>query len=221
MAKEIHEKTVEVMRPEIEKLKEFYKYQQEAVKTFSLEIQRLANKKTLGTECIFQTTKLLLGKMLNMFAVLDRVMGVKSSLKTDFSIFNRAEAISGGAKAAGQFRSARRKPTSFLTTDMLLFCCVVLCFFSPFFYFGGRFTLDFSRVVLSSNLTVCRPSAAGAPLLSRARIISQHPRIQRRANEHVNVFLDAKFNHLIFARANDAFERGRLSLRRSVLLHRR
>jgi cytoplasmic FMR1 interacting protein len=73
---EIHQRTIEVLGPEIDKLKNFYQFQKVAITRFAKEIKRLWVG--FDTSCTFQTTKITLGKMLNMFAVLDALKTQKA-----------------------------------------------------------------------------------------------------------------------------------------------
>ena len=68
----MYEKTIEVVGPEADKLKAFYRFQKGAIAQFCNQIRSLAHPERLKG-FISHTTKITLGKMLGMFAVLDRL----------------------------------------------------------------------------------------------------------------------------------------------------
>ncbi|GAB6019487.1 Cytoplasmic FMR1-interacting protein 1 [Chamberlinius hualienensis] len=86
---EIYEKTVEVLRPEVDKLLSFMYFQKHAVEKFFGEVQslcRLEKRKDFVSEAYLLT----LGKFINLFAVLDELKNMKSSVKNDYSTYRRA-----------------------------------------------------------------------------------------------------------------------------------
>eukprot|EP00039_Didymoeca_costata_P002102 m.57505 g.57505 ORF g.57505 m.57505 type:complete len:1269 (-) comp11113_c1_seq1:133-3939(-) len=87
---EMYKTMVKVLSPETDKLKELWKFQEDAVKRFCSEIEKLAHPEVLKG-FISQTTKLTLGKMLDMFAVLNALKNMKASLSNDFAFFKRAQ----------------------------------------------------------------------------------------------------------------------------------
>lgn len=89
---EIYSKTVEVMGPYIEKLKNFVAFQANAIEVFCREVKTLSNPERLKG-FISQTTKLTLGRILNMFATLDTMKDKKACLSNDFSCFKRARSL--------------------------------------------------------------------------------------------------------------------------------
>lgn len=94
---EIYQKTVEVLGPEVAKLKDFYYFQARAIDRFGEEIRNLAHPEKLKG-FVSQTTKLTLGRMINMFAVLDAlkklVWGVGGGRKKSRQSFRRLVSVS-------------------------------------------------------------------------------------------------------------------------------
>lgn len=110
---EIYEKTVEVLSPEVNKLLSFLYFQENAINRFCAEVQRLchtpasqmnamnaslsgsdntmtiSNKKKNDT-FVSEAYLLTLGKFLNMFAILDELKNIKSSVKNDYATYRRA-----------------------------------------------------------------------------------------------------------------------------------
>ncbi|EDQ89698.1 uncharacterized protein MONBRDRAFT_32353 [Monosiga brevicollis MX1] len=114
---EIYEKTVEVLEPEINKLKSFYDFQREAMSRFCEEIKKLAHPEKLKS-FISETTKLTLARMLNMFAVLNALKNVKACLNNDFSFYNRAHGfLNKGKDLNPEDVSQSHKMAFFLATQ--------------------------------------------------------------------------------------------------------
>jgi cytoplasmic FMR1 interacting protein len=86
---EIYEKTVEVLLPHVNKLMQLMKFQTEAIAAFCTEMRRLCHPKK-EKEFVSEAYLLTLGKFINMFAVLDELKNMKSSVKNDHSAFRRA-----------------------------------------------------------------------------------------------------------------------------------
>ncbi len=86
---EIYEKTVEVLSPHIAKLMQLMKFHSEAIHAFCTEMRRLCHPKK-EKEFVSEAYLLTLGKFINMFAVLDELKNMKSSVKNDHSAFRRA-----------------------------------------------------------------------------------------------------------------------------------
>ena len=86
---EIYEKIVEILSPEVDKLFRLIKFQKSAIEKFCQEVKVLchAEKKK---EFVSEAYLLTLGKMINMFAILDELKNIKSSVKNDFSTFKRS-----------------------------------------------------------------------------------------------------------------------------------
>ena len=85
---EIYEKTVQVLLPHINKLMQLMKFQSEAISAFCTEMRRLCHPKK-EKEFVSEAYLLTLGKFINMFAVLDELKNMKSSVKNDHSAFRR------------------------------------------------------------------------------------------------------------------------------------
>eukprot|EP00911_Craspedida_sp_UC1_P002217 UC1_evm1s1691 len=85
----LHTKTVEILGPEIAKLRAFFLFQKRAIERFGEEVRTLSNPKRQAT-FISQTQKVTLGKMIDMFAVLDSLKNM-SPLNTDYAMYSRAQ----------------------------------------------------------------------------------------------------------------------------------
>ncbi|GAB0094881.1 Cytoplasmic FMR1-interacting protein [Sergentomyia squamirostris] len=86
---EIYEKTVEVLAPEVNKLLNFMYFQRKAIEAFCAEVKRLCHSEK-RKDFISEAYLLTLGKFINMFAVLDELKNMKSSVKNDYSTYRRA-----------------------------------------------------------------------------------------------------------------------------------
>lgn len=86
---EIYEKTVEVLAPEVNKLLNFMYFQRKAIERFSAEVKRLCHHEK-RKDFVSEAYLLTLGKFINMFAVLDELKNMKSSVKNDYSTYRRA-----------------------------------------------------------------------------------------------------------------------------------
>ncbi|KAJ8936438.1 hypothetical protein NQ318_015584 [Aromia moschata] len=86
---EIYEKTVEVLAPEVNKLLNFMYFQRKAIERFSQEVKRLCHTEK-RKDFVSEAYLLTLGKFINMFAVLDELKNMKSSVKNDYSTYRRA-----------------------------------------------------------------------------------------------------------------------------------
>ncbi|XP_039954773.1 cytoplasmic FMR1-interacting protein [Bactrocera neohumeralis] len=86
---EIYEKTVEVLAPEVNKLLNFMYFQRKAIEAFSGEVKRLCHTEK-RKDFVSEAYLLTLGKFINMFAVLDELKNMKSSVKNDYSTYRRA-----------------------------------------------------------------------------------------------------------------------------------
>ncbi|XP_044741705.1 cytoplasmic FMR1-interacting protein [Chrysoperla carnea] len=86
---EIYEKTVEVLAPEVNKLLNFMYFQRKAIDRFSAEVKRLCHAEK-RKDFVSEAYLLTLGKFINMFAVLDELKNMKSSVKNDYSTYRRA-----------------------------------------------------------------------------------------------------------------------------------
>ncbi|XP_013092807.2 cytoplasmic FMR1-interacting protein 1 homolog isoform X1 [Biomphalaria glabrata] len=85
---EIYRQTVEVLQPLIDKLFQFMAFQTKAIDLFCEEIKKLCLVAKNGF--ISEAYLLTLGKLLNMFAVLNELTNMKSSVNNDFSVYKRA-----------------------------------------------------------------------------------------------------------------------------------
>jgi cytoplasmic FMR1 interacting protein len=98
--KEMYEAQMKVLDPEAQKLKDFYAFQERAIKSFTDEIRTLANPARVK-DFISQTTKLTLGRLVNMFMVLDALKNMKACLSNDFAFWKRADGfLNSGSGAA-------------------------------------------------------------------------------------------------------------------------
>uniref|UniRef100_A0A1B0CHB8 Putative cytoplasmic fmr1-interacting protein n=1 Tax=Lutzomyia longipalpis TaxID=7200 RepID=A0A1B0CHB8_LUTLO len=86
---EIYEKTVEVLAPEVNKLLNFMYFQRKAIEAFCAEVKRLCHSEK-RKDFVSEAYLLTLGKFINMFAVLDELKNMKSSVKNDYSTYRRA-----------------------------------------------------------------------------------------------------------------------------------
>jgi hypothetical protein len=77
-----------VLDPEVKKLKEFYKFQDRAIKRFVEEVKR-RTVPAKNKEFISQATLGVLGRMIGMFAVLNSLKNMKACLNNDFSAYRR------------------------------------------------------------------------------------------------------------------------------------
>eukprot|EP00051_Salpingoeca_urceolata_P004991 m.69469 g.69469 ORF g.69469 m.69469 type:complete len:1254 (+) comp13989_c0_seq2:242-4003(+) len=113
---EIYQKTVEVLGPEVEKLKQFYHFQNSAIDRFVAEIKKLAHPEKLKG-FISQATKVTLGKLINMFAVLDALKNMKACLNNDFSFYKRAFGFLNKGNADPASVTEEREIAFFLATQ--------------------------------------------------------------------------------------------------------
>lgn len=86
---EIYEKTVEVLAPEVNKLLNFMYFQRRAIDRFTAEVRRLCHAEK-RKDFVSEAYLLTLGKFINMFAVLDELKNMKSSVKNDYATYRRA-----------------------------------------------------------------------------------------------------------------------------------
>ncbi|CAN7949408.1 unnamed protein product [Ixodes pacificus] len=85
---EIYEKTVEVLAPEVNKLLNFMYFQRRAIDRFTAEVRRLCHTEK-RKDFVSEAYLLTLGKFINMFAVLDELKNMKSSVKNDYATYRR------------------------------------------------------------------------------------------------------------------------------------
>ncbi|XP_071846795.1 cytoplasmic FMR1-interacting protein 2-like isoform X2 [Apostichopus japonicus] len=86
---EIYQKFVEVMEPEVAKLVNFMYFQQRAIDVFCRDIKRLCHSER-RKDFVSEAYLLTLGKLINMFAVLDALKNIKSSIRNDYAAYRRA-----------------------------------------------------------------------------------------------------------------------------------
>ncbi|GAV08221.1 hypothetical protein RvY_17946 [Ramazzottius varieornatus] len=86
---EIYEMTVEVLKPEVAKLLSLMYFQHEAIDRFCAEVKRLCHAEK-RKDFVSEAYLLTLGKLINMFAILDELKNMKSSVKNDYSTYRRA-----------------------------------------------------------------------------------------------------------------------------------
>jgi len=86
---EIYEKTVKVLSEEVKKLTKFMKFQHKAIEVFCSQVKRLCHQEK-RKDFVSEAYLLTLGKFINMFAVLDELKNMKSSVKNDYSTYRRA-----------------------------------------------------------------------------------------------------------------------------------
>ena len=106
---EVYQTTVDVLAPEITKLRNLYKFQEGAISRFADEIRHLAHPEVIKVRIasshhitphhttshhqgfMSQTALACLGKMIAMFAVLNELKNVKACLNNDFSLYRRSD----------------------------------------------------------------------------------------------------------------------------------
>merc|ERR1712106_1003892 len=86
---EIYEKTVKVLAEEVKKLTKFMNFQRKAIDVFCNQIKRLCHAEK-RKDFVSEAYLLTLGKFINMFAVLDELKNMKSSVKNDYATYRRA-----------------------------------------------------------------------------------------------------------------------------------
>ncbi|KAK7103491.1 cytoplasmic FMR1-interacting protein 1 homolog [Littorina saxatilis] len=86
---QIYQTIVEIMEPQINKLMQFMFFQRRAIDTFCGEVKRLCHKEKRN-DLVSEAYLLTLGKFINMFAELDELKNVKSSVCNDYSAYKRA-----------------------------------------------------------------------------------------------------------------------------------
>eukprot|EP00035_Acanthoeca_spectabilis_P004839 m.107332 g.107332 ORF g.107332 m.107332 type:complete len:1266 (-) comp12746_c0_seq1:41-3838(-) len=96
---EMYEETLRVLGPEADKIKVLYGYASKSIGMFVNEVRSLSNPERLKG-FISQTTKVTLGRMIDMFVTLDSLKNFKSSLNNDFAFWKRAEGFLNQGAAA-------------------------------------------------------------------------------------------------------------------------
>lgn len=82
---EIYQTIVEVLEPHVSNLMRFMYFQKRAVERFCREVKELKR-----SDFVSEAYLLTLGKFINMFAELDELKNMKSSVKNDYSAYKRA-----------------------------------------------------------------------------------------------------------------------------------
>lgn len=86
---EIYGKSVEVLKPGVDKLFNLLNFQKTAVQRFCKEVKMLCHVEK-RKEFVSEAYLLTLGKFINMCAILDELKNIKSSVKNDYSAYKRA-----------------------------------------------------------------------------------------------------------------------------------
>ncbi|RVE47525.1 hypothetical protein evm_007842 [Chilo suppressalis] len=86
----IYERTVQVLAPEVDKLLQFMYFQRKAIERFCGEVRRLCHAEK-RRDFVSEAYLLTLGKFVNMFAVLDELKNMKSSVKNDYSTYRSSD----------------------------------------------------------------------------------------------------------------------------------
>ncbi|XP_072014112.1 cytoplasmic FMR1-interacting protein 1-like [Amphiura filiformis] len=89
---EIYQTFVDIMKPEIEKLFNFMRFQARAVDVFCSDIKRVSQQEKKN-EFWSESYLLTLGKVINMFVVLDALKDIKSSINNDYSAYKRGAQV--------------------------------------------------------------------------------------------------------------------------------
>lgn len=87
---EMYQCTLDVMRPHIQKLKDFMYFHEKAITSFCAEVKRLCHPER-RKDFVSETHLLAMGKIINMFAVLGSLKNMKACLNNDFAFYKRAE----------------------------------------------------------------------------------------------------------------------------------
>ncbi len=85
-SRDIYQRTVEVLEPEIAKLHKFMGFQSQVVHQFCTDVKRLCQTKS---EFVSEEYLQTLGHFVNMFATLDELKNIKASIKNDLSTYRR------------------------------------------------------------------------------------------------------------------------------------
>ena len=84
----MYSKTLEVMKPHIQKLKDFMYFHEKSINTFCSEVKKLCHPER-RKDFVSETHLLALGKCINMFAVLGSLKNMKACLNNDFAFYKR------------------------------------------------------------------------------------------------------------------------------------
>ncbi|XP_064608148.1 cytoplasmic FMR1-interacting protein 2-like isoform X2 [Liolophura sinensis] len=86
---EIYQKIVEVLNPSVSKLKSFMYFHRRATDRFCDEVRRLCHRERRN-DFVSEAYLLTLGKFINMFAELDELKNMRSSVRNDYAAYRRA-----------------------------------------------------------------------------------------------------------------------------------
>ncbi|KAI0228538.1 Cytoplasmic FMR1-interacting protein [Lamellibrachia satsuma] len=86
---EIYQLTVDILEPEVAKLRTFFVFQKQAVSQFVTAVEHVCTASMAASEQLLHT----LGQLINMFAVLDQLKNSKASVKNDYATYKRAAEI--------------------------------------------------------------------------------------------------------------------------------
>ena len=103
---EIYEKTVEVLAPEVNKLLNLMYFQRKAIERFRDEVKRLSHEEK-RKDFVSEAYLLTLGKFINMFAVLDELKNMKSSVKNECG--HRITELWDGVRSSPKFLHKRQR----------------------------------------------------------------------------------------------------------------
>ncbi|XP_053399050.1 cytoplasmic FMR1-interacting protein-like [Mercenaria mercenaria] len=87
--KEICQHIVDVLDPGVSKLRKFMYFQKRAIDRFCGEVKRLCHKEKRN-DFVSEAYLVTLGKFINMFAELDELKNMKSSINNDYAAYRRA-----------------------------------------------------------------------------------------------------------------------------------
>ncbi|XP_066917897.1 cytoplasmic FMR1-interacting protein 2-like isoform X2 [Clytia hemisphaerica] len=87
---EMYQSTLDVMKPHIQRLKDFMYFHESSTSAFCKEVKRLCHPER-RKDFVSETHLLTLGKCINMFAVLGSLKNMKACLNNDFAFYKRAE----------------------------------------------------------------------------------------------------------------------------------
>ena len=80
--------TVAVLDPEVNKLKGFHRFVESAITRFITEVRRLAHENK-RKDFVSETYLLTLGRLVNMFAILDALKNMKACINNDLAFYKR------------------------------------------------------------------------------------------------------------------------------------
>ncbi|XP_065179360.1 cytoplasmic FMR1-interacting protein 2-like [Sycon ciliatum] len=115
---EIYKAIIEVLQPEVDKLKAFFRFQSEAIGIFCGEVKKLAHENR-RKDFISETYLMRLAQFIDMFSVLDALKNMKASLNNDLAAFKRAEGFVKQQQGGGDQSSIMELQTlsMFLATN--------------------------------------------------------------------------------------------------------